>query len=288
VSGASELGSGPRRFEHRAALVTGGSSGIGLATAKRLAAEGASLCIVAAPQDEGLLQNALAVFEQAGTKAVGLARDIGETGTADEAVQLTLRTFGRLDYLVNNAGIGPKSEVFDNTTELYDEVMRVNVRGMFLAAMAAARAMAASDDEGHAIVCTASTASFMGEERQVVYNISKAAIIGLVRSLGVALAPYGIRVNAVAPGYVRHERSSGYSDPAHWSRARSRIPADRPASAEEIAAAIAFLVSHDATYVSGSTLVVDGAHTAGWRNTGWDAVTVDETGPRGRLRLSEE
>jgi len=278
---------GLRRFEGTAAIVTGGSSGIGLATAKRLASEGASLCLISSPEDVGNLETALAHFEDAGARAVGFAEDIGLPETSEHAVRLTLDTFGRLDYLVNNAGIGPAGEVFEDTVELFDRMMEVNVRGMYLAAMAAARAMAAADDGGRAIVCTASTASFMGEERQVPYNISKGAVMQLVRSLGVALAPYDIRVNAVAPGFVRTERMApGLADRARWSNARARIAADRPAETEEIAAAIAFLLSRDASYVSGATLVVDGAHTAGWRNTDWEAVTVPDLEPRPRRRLA--
>jgi glucose 1-dehydrogenase len=275
-----------RRFEGRAAIVTGGSSGIGLATAQRLASEGSDLCIVAGPEDEPDLKATLTELNTMGVRAVGIAEDIGLPDTADRAVRLTVETFGRLDYLVNNAGIGPSGEVFDDTVELYDRVMHVNTRGMFLAAYAAARAMAESEG-GRAIVCTGSTASFMGEERQVIYNTSKGAVMQLARSLAVALAPYDIRVNMVAPGYVRtRATNAGLQNPEHWSQARSRIAADRPAEPEEIAAVIAFLLSRDASYVSGATVVVDGGHTAGWRNTDWAAVTLDNLEPRPRRRLA--
>ena len=277
------------RFEGRVAIVTGGSSGIGLAAGKRLASEGASLCLVAAPADREPLEAALAHFDSLGSAAVGFAEDIGLPETSDHAVSLALQTFGRLDYLVNNAGIGPAGEVFDTTIEEYDRIMHVNVRGMLLAAMASARAMAAADEGGRAMVCTASTASFMGEERQLAYNISKGAVMQLTRSLGVALAPYDIRVNAVAPGYVRTERmSAGLADAAQWSQARARIPADRPAETDEIASVIAFLLSRDASYMTGATVVVDGGHTAGWRNTDWEAVEVQDIEPRPRRRLDRE
>ena len=277
------------RFEGRVAIVTGGSSGIGLAAGKRLASEGASLCLVAAPADREPLEAALAHFDSLGSAAVGFAEDIGLPETSDHAVSLALQTFGRLDYLVNNAGIGPAGEVFDTTIEEYDRIMHVNVRGMLLAAMASARAMAAADEGGRAMVCTASTASFMGEERQLAYNISKGAVMQLTRSLGVALAPYDIRVNAVAPGYVRTERmSAGLADAAQWSQARARIPADRPAETDEIASVIAFLLSRDASYMTGATVVVDGGHTAGWRNTDWEAVEVQDIEQRARRRLGSE
>ena len=272
------------RFGGRVTIVTGGSSGIGRATAERLAAEGSSLCLVAAPFDDEPLQAVAAALRAGGTEVVALAADVGVTETAERAVAATLEAFGRVDFLVDNAGIGGSAEVFENTTELFDRTMHVNVRGMYLFAMAAARAMATGGDGG-AIVCTASTASFMGEEVQVAYNTSKGAVAALARSLGVALARYGIRCNAVAPGYVRTPATADSLGRIEgWSRARSRIPADRPAEAEEIAAVIAFLLSDDASYVSGSTVVVDGAHTAGWRNTDWDA-TPQELAPRARRRL---
>ena len=137
--------------------------------------------------------------------------------------------------------------------------------------MAYARAMAAADEGGRAMVCTASTASFMGEERQVAFNISKGAVIQLRRSLGVALAPYDIRGNAVAPGYIRTERMSADADAPAGAR-RGPHPG-RPAGGNR-GDRLRDLVpaARDAWYVTGATVVVDGGHTAGWRNTDWEAV----------------
>jgi NAD(P)-dependent dehydrogenase (short-subunit alcohol dehydrogenase family) len=124
-----------------------------------------------------------------------------------------------------------------------------------------------------AIVNTASTAALVGEEFQVTYNASKAAIVALTRSLGVDLAPLGIRVNAVAPGWVRTRPTAlTIADPTQWSKHRSRIPADRPAEPAEIAAVHAFLASDDAAYVTGAVYVVDGGLTAGFRFSGWAAI----------------
>jgi NAD(P)-dependent dehydrogenase (short-subunit alcohol dehydrogenase family) len=273
-----------RRFDGRVALVTGGSSGIGRAVARRLASEGAHLCLLAAPDHEAQLAETADELRAVGAEVATLAADVGADETAEHAVELTLRELGRLDYVVDNAGFGTSEDVFDATIELFDHSMHVNVRGMYLVAIAAAQAMATAD--GGAIVCTASTASFMGEEQQVVYNTSKGAVAELARSLGVALAPYAIRVNAVAPGYVRTPATErGLADPVGWSRARSRIAADRPAEPHEIAAVIAFLLTEDASYMTGAVVVVDGGHTAGWRNTDWQAVTraID---PRARRRFS--
>lgn len=266
------------RFTGQSAIVTGGSSGIGLAIAHRLADEGADLCLVAAPQDAEQLQAVVAELEGKGHAVAGLAADVGDEDTAERAVATALETFGRLDLLANNAGIAYFEDVFATPIEHLDRTLRVNVRGMFLVALAAARAM--SERGGGAIACTASTASFVGEELQVTYNISKGGVAELVRSLAVDLAPYGVRVNGVAPGWVRTPATEEIvSDPAQWSKHRSRIPMDRPAEPAEIAAVVAFLLSEDASYLTGSIVVADGGLTAGYRSTDWDAVE-QRAGPR--------
>lgn len=270
---ATDPGGGVNRFAGRAGIVTGASQGIGLAIARRLADEGGRLCLVAAPQDEVRLGEVAAELD-----AVALAADVGEPATADRAVESTLDRYGRLDLLANNAGIAYFEDVFDAPLEHLDHTLHVNVRGMYLMAIAAARAMA--DREGGTICCTASTASFAGEEQQAIYNVSKGAVAQLARSLAVDLAPYGVRVNAVAPGWVLTPATAEIvADPDQWSKHRSRIPLDRPADPDEIAAVVAFLLSHDSSYVDGAVVVADGGLTAGYRFSDWHAVE-QRGGPR--------
>ncbi len=176
------------RFEDKAGIVTGGSSGIGKAIAQRLASEGASLCLVAAPQDDAQLDAVVAELEETGARVTGIAADVGDPATADRAVRTTLEHFGRIDILANNAGIAYFEELLATPVEHLDHTLHVNVRGMFLMGLAAARAMA-GNASGGAIACTASTASFAGEELQVTYNISKGAVAELTRSMAVDLAP---------------------------------------------------------------------------------------------------
>jgi NAD(P)-dependent dehydrogenase (short-subunit alcohol dehydrogenase family) len=268
------------RFEGKAGIVTGGSSGIGKAIAHRLASEGASLCLVAAPQDDAQLAAVVAELGATGANAVGIAADVGEAATAERAVEKTLERYGRLDVLANNAGIAYFEELIGTPVEHLDHTLHVNVRGMFLMALAASRVMA--ERGGGAIACTASTASFAGEELQVTYNISKGAVAELVRSMAVDLAPHGVRVNAVAPGWVLTPPTEEIvADPAQWSKHRSRIPLDRPAEPAEIAAVVAFLLSDDATYMTGSIVIADGGLTAGFRYSDWEAVPQARE-PRGR------
>ncbi|MBM0224298.1 MULTISPECIES: SDR family NAD(P)-dependent oxidoreductase [Micromonospora] len=260
------------RFEGKNALVTGASNGIGAAIAERLATEGASLCLLAAPQDEAHLETvAEKLRAEAGAKVVTVTGDVGDADTAERALTVACDAFGGVDLLASNAGIGIWENVLETPIEDFDRVMRVNTRGQYAVTSAVARHM--SRRGGGAMVLTASTASLFGEEGQIIYNTSKGAVMALARSLAVDLARYGIRVNALAPGWVRTRATlAEVDDVAIWSKHRTRIPLDRPGEPAELAAVACFLLSDDASYMTGSVVMCDGGLTAGYRASDWDAV----------------
>lgn len=271
-----------RRFDGRSAIISGASNGMGEAAARRLAAEGANVMLLAASQDGDDLARVAAEISQSGGRVLTLAGDIADPATSGRAVSDVMREFGRLDHVVNNAGVSGHLGFFEESVEHFDRQMAVNLRGMYLLGAEAARAI----ESGGSMVMTVSISSFFGNERQVTYNTSKGAALMLVKSMALELAPYGVRVNGVSPGYIHTRMTDGaIRDPKRWSRSRSRIPLDRAARPEEVASVMLFLLSDEASYVSGISVIVDGGETAGVRDSDWAAVEID-LAPRTRKTLA--
>ena len=244
----------------KTAIVTGATSGIGRAAAIALGKVGWSIMVTGRDESRGR-----AVVESLGDGGDFLAIDLNEPGSSERLVDWTVERWGRLDLLVNNAGIHALGTVADISENDYDRIMDVNLRAAVLLSGAAVRAMRAG--RGGVIVNVSSEAGIVAVPRQVVYNVSKSGLIMLTKSIAVDHAKDSIRAVTVCPGTTRtplvEEAIAGAPNPAEHERVlASSRPANRLGRPEEIASAIVYVASEEASYLSGTEIVVDGGYTA--------------------------
>lgn len=240
----------------RVVIVTGGAQGIGAACARRFAREGAQVVIADLAREAGE-----AVARE--TNGRFIACDVGDKAQVDALVAQTLAAHGRIDVLVNNAGIFKAADFLDISEADFDAVLRVNLKGAFLMAQAAARAMVQAGTRG-AIVHMSSVNGVMAIPTIASYNVSKGGINQLTRVMALALADHGIRVNAVAPGTIATELAAQAvltSDDAR-RKILGRTPMKRLGEPEEIADVVAWLASDAASYVTGEIVTADGGRMA--------------------------
>ena len=243
------------KLEGRIALITGGGRGIGRATAVRLAQEGAAIAINF-KGNESAAEEAKRLVEGGGGRAALVQGDIAADGNADEVVKEALAFGGgRLDILVNNAGITRDNLLVRMSVEEWDAVLDLNLRGAFLATKAAMRPM--MKQRSGRIVNVSSIAGLMGNAGQANYAAAKAGLIGFTKTIAREMASRNITCNAVAPGFVPTDLTNDIIKQME-ATILPQIPLGRFGTVEDVANAIAFLVSDDASYITGQVLVVDG------------------------------
>jgi 3-oxoacyl-[acyl-carrier protein] reductase len=239
----------------RTALITGSSRGIGRATAELLSRAGARVALNYV-RDEGAVNAAVRDIRAAGGEAMALAGDVGDVAAARQLVRDVVAAWGRLDILVVNAGIWEEDVTGRGDVEVWDRTYAVNLRGAFLVTDAAAPHL---EKHGGSIVFVSSTAGQRGEARHSAYAASKGALISYTKSLAAELGPRGIRVNAVAPGWVDTDMSrSSLDNPIVRAEIEKSIPIGRVASAADVAGPILFLVSDLARHLQGEIVNVNG------------------------------
>jgi NAD(P)-dependent dehydrogenase (short-subunit alcohol dehydrogenase family) len=245
----------------RTAFVTGASYGIGQACALALARDGFHVAV--SELDPRHLADTVAKIEAAGSRALPLALDLRSLPGIEQAMREILAGFGQLDVLVNSAGVPLNRPALETTGEEWDAVVDVNLKGTFFMSREMGRHLVATR-RGGAIISIASTHGVVGFPGASAYGISKGALVQMTRILAIEWAGHGIRVNAIAPGTVETESRKPLFDanPARRQQMIDRIPFKRFGTPEEMAAAVAYLASPQAAYITGQTLLLDGGLTA--------------------------
>lgn len=244
------------RFNNKVVIVTGAGSGIGAATARRFASEGA--CVVLAGRTRAKLDHIATTLPA--DKFLVQPTDVANWPEVQRLVQATVDKFGRLDVLVNNAGVAPAGKITEATLEDWRQVMSIDLDGVFYGCRAAIPELIKTKGS---IINVSSVSGLGGDWSLSFYNAAKGAVTNFTRALAMDHGADGIRVNAVCPSLTRTDMTEDmYQDPALMAKFNERIPMARGAEPEEVADVIAFLASHDARFVNGVNLPVDGGLTA--------------------------
>jgi 3-oxoacyl-[acyl-carrier protein] reductase len=253
--------------ERRSVVVTGGSTGIGLAVARRFAQDGDRVLVTG--RTESTLQEAQSQLADEGLEIFTEAASVANTGDVRRVVDRVVAEFGGIDVLINNAGVSSESPILETSEEMWDELNSINLKGVFLMSREVGRSMV-ERDKGGVILVTSSINSLVPVSPGIAYGVTKAGVDALVKGLAVELASSRIRVCSVNPGYIETPLLHKTYSPEHvyesWVRGRTAlVPMKRLGDPSEIANVLHFLASEDASYITGTQIIVDGGRLANAR-----------------------
>lgn len=245
-------------MQGKVAIVTGAGTGIGRAISFLFAREGAKVAVT--DIDVGAAEATVAEIAETGGSALAIEADVAEAVGVENMMRATVATYGHLDVLINNAGVGTDGDVAELPEKEWQRILDVNLKGVFLCCKYAIPAMKKSG--GGSIVNIASTAAFVGGSVSCVYPASKAGVVALSKSTALRYAHNNIRVNCVCPGHVDTALTYTLKDPEVKAALIRKYPLGRLGAPEEIANAVLFLASDEASFITGTELIVDGGYTA--------------------------
>jgi L-rhamnose 1-dehydrogenase len=244
------------RFDGKTAIVTGSARGIGQAVALGFAREGAGVVVADVREKQG--RDTVGEIQRLGSTGIFVRTDVSVASQVNELVEKTLKAFGRIDILVNVAGICPFMDFLEMDEEVWDRVQAVNLKGVFLCSQAAGKAMVEGGVKGR-IISVGSISSLVGGAQQAHYTASKAGINMLTASMAIAVGPHGITCNAVLPGPIETDiNREDLADQDKRAYFINRTPLGRIGQPEDVVGPVLFFASEDSAWCTGSTLVVDG------------------------------
>ncbi len=247
-----------KEFENQVALVTGGSSGIGRATAIAFAREGAKVVVAARRVKES--EETVRLIKEAGSDGIFIQTDVAVEEQVQTLIEKTIATYGCLDYAFNNAGFAAGSPITEATVDIYEKTFAVNVKGVLLCMKYEILQMLKNGSGS--IVNNASILGLTGLENTSLYTASKHAVLGLTKVAAIEMAQSNIRVNAVCPGVIDTEMAHPFFDIPFYKRFIERHPMGRVGQAEEVATAVVYLCSDKASFITGQNLAIDGGFMA--------------------------